>query len=215
MKKAMNKKMNEIDKLYEEAENCPKIKDCYCQKVKLFVPKPDQHFGRKNIKVLFISKQPGPETVRTGKISPDNDYPTAKRFKKMLEFAELKIPEVFCTNARICLPFCALFFEGHTKTQIKNCSEKWLKRLIKELSPKLIVSLGNEALYALKQTFQSKGLKKYKLGKNGPNSFICNLDGTDYEIYSLYHLATKATGTKSIDKQKKDWEKIKVILKNL
>jgi uracil-DNA glycosylase len=213
----MKKKISEIDKLYEDATKCKARKGCYSNgSMKIFVPKPDEGFGRKKVDILFINERPGPETRKSGKVSPCNDDPTAKRFRELLKPLRICKQKYFSTNACLCLPNkdCANNKAPSVK-QVRNCSEL-LKKQIEMLNPKLIVPLGNwgrKALcYCLEEQETLKELKKFRLGKHIRKK---HFKFDKFIVYPLYHTSLRTLGRRSEQKQKKDWEKIKVLLKNL
>lgn len=209
----MKNKAN-IHKIFKKASNCKKITDCYGRNIKIFVPRPDEGFGRKKVDILFINERPGPKTRETGLVSPCNDDPTAKRFRNLIE--PLKIPKkkYFSTNACLCLPNKdCVKNKAPSAKQVRNCSKQWLKKQIEILAPKLIVPLGNwgrKALcYCLEESETLEKLKKFRLRRDiGGDPFNFG----SFIVYPLYHTSPKTLGRRSEDDKKKDWKKIREIL---
>jgi DNA polymerase len=218
MKDSVKKKINNIDKLYKEAKKCPKRKLCYGNSsIEISVPSPAKEFGRNKVKILFINERPGLKgTTKSGEVNPNNDDPTAKLFRNLFEPLGICKKRIFSTNACLCIPT-----NDYTKNkspsakQVRNCSEL-LKKQIEILNPKLIVTLGNwgrKALgYCLKESETLKEMKKFRLGKDVRKK---HFKFDEFIVYPLYHTSPRTLGRRSEKEQKKDWGKIKVLLKNL
>lgn len=204
------KQDKEIVKLFKKVKKCRK-----CYPHELCVPLPDPKNGYKNVKVMFINERPG--RIGAGGsnyISFDNNDPSAKWFKYCFSLTNLSRKEIFTTNACLCYPKKEGYNDTTPKTQIiKNCQD-WLELQIEIMKPKLIVTLGNSALKAIKLRFKdqnSKELKRFKL-KNNIGTVVKT---TNPWIYPIYHTSLRARITRKNNQQKKDWEKIRTILKEL
>jgi len=195
--------------IFKEAKICKK---CYGT-TPLCVPLPDERNGGIGASILFINERPGRRGAgKSGRISFDNEDPTARFFKKLFLSVGISRKDIFITNAVLCYPL----IEWYTDTvpqrkQIKNCLF-FLERQIKIINPKLIVTLGVTALQAVKYLFSdSMQLKSFKL-RNNIGEVIT--DVTPF-IYPLYHTSLRARATRLGQKQRGDWQKIPVILKDI
>ncbi len=215
-----------IDQLFEKVKTCNKKNECYGHSIYLFVPKPSKEFGRKNVKILFINEKPGPRTMKSGEVSPNNLDETAKNFRQLLKQTGLRYKDIFSTNACLCLPFCsARISERPSKIQRENCTKNWMGKQIELLKPQLIVSLGEHALKALKYLSDKSdktALKYYYGGKKVSDckmkTVVGNLlqfgyNAKQYYVYPMYHTSPQVQIKKPL--QKKLWRKIPKILNDL
>ncbi len=210
------KSKTKIDKIFDEVQRCKNRKNCYgSDSIKIFVPTPAKEFGRKKVKILFVNERPGYKgTIKSGRVDPNNNDPTAKRFRMLFEQLNVCKQKIFSTNACLCYP-CENYTKNKTPSakQVKNCSE-WLKKQVNILAPKLIVTLGNwgrKALcYCLEKSETLNELKKFRLSANIGRDFKSD----KFVVYPLYHTSPRTLGRRNNEKQKKDWIKIKEILKN-
>jgi uracil-DNA glycosylase len=62
------------------------------------VPSFDKNNGNENAKYLFLLEAPGPMAVQSGKISFENDDPTAKNMKKQLNEAGIECGDIALWN---------------------------------------------------------------------------------------------------------------------
>ena len=196
-----------ITAIFKEARACKK---CYGS-TPLCVPLPDEKNGSIGAKILFINERPGRKgTGKSGRVSFDNEDPTANFFKELFLSISTSRRDIFITNAVLCYPLIEWWTDTPPqRKQIKNCLF-FLERQIKIVNPKLVVPLGVTALQAIKFLFpDSMQLKNFKL-KNNIGEVIT--DVTPF-IYPLYHTSSKAKATRPAQKQKEDWKKIPLILK--
>ena len=187
-------------------------KRCYGE-TSLCVPLPDEKNGGIGAKILFINERPGRRGAgKSGRISFDNEDPTARFFKELFLSIGISRKDIFITNAVLCYPLIEWWVDTPPqRKQIKNCLP-FLKRQIGIIHPKLIVTLGVTALQAIKFLFpNSMQLKNFKL-KNNIGEVIT--DVTPF-IYPLYHTSLRARATRPEQKQRKDWQKIPVILEDI
>ncbi|MEA1963776.1 MAG: uracil-DNA glycosylase family protein [Candidatus Aerophobetes bacterium] len=199
----------EIIAIFKEAKVCKK---CY-GKTHLCVPLPDEKNGGIGAKILFINERPGRRGAgKSGRISFDNEDPTARFFKELFLSISISRKDIFITNAVLCYPLFEWWVDTPPqRKQIKNCFP-FLKRQIRIIHPKLIVTLGVTALQAVKYLFpNSTQLKNFKL-KNDIGGVIT--DVTPF-VYLLYHTSSRARVTRPKQKQKEDWQKIPVILEDI
>ncbi|HEC64600.1 MAG TPA: hypothetical protein ENI23_04850 [bacterium] len=198
----------EIIAIFREARICKK---CYGT-TPLCVPLPDEKNGGIGASILFIYERPGRKGAgKSGQISFDNKDPTARFFKELFLSIGMSRKDIFITNAVLCYPL----MKGITDTspegkQIKNCLF-FLKRQMKIINPKLIVTLGVTALQAVQYLFSnSTQLKNFKL-KNDIRKVITDI--TPF-VYPLYHTSLKARATRPEQEQRGDWQEIPVILRD-
>lgn len=198
----------EIAAVFEEAKVCRR---CYGD-IPLCVPFPDEKNGGRGASILFINERPGKKgTGKSGRISFDNEDPSARFFKELFSTIGINRKDVFITNAVLCYPSAEWYVDTvpHRK-QIMNCLS-FLERQIKVVNPRLIVTLGLTALRAVKYLFpNSVQLKHFRLRDNIGEV----ITDVTLAIYPLYHTASKARATRPGQKQTEDWQKIPLILEN-
>jgi uracil-DNA glycosylase family 4 len=189
-----------------------------CQKINdnklVFIPKLDSKNGKGKIKIMFINERPGPKTKGTDRVSFDNNDPSAKLFKHLFEktFGLEYRQFIFITNAIIWVPDEEKSKNyPPTKKELRDeVNLKIIKDQIKNIKPKVIISLGNSALYSLKHIYKdSIQLKNYSLRKN-IGDFIKD---TSIPIYPVYHTSLLAQRTRKEIQQEKDWLKMKKEIK--
>lgn len=199
----------EIIAIFKEAKICKK---CYGT-TPLCVPLPDEKNGGIGASILFINERPGKKgTGKSGRISFDNEDPTAKFFRELFLSTGISRKDIFITNAVLCYPSIKWWTDTPPQgKQIKNCLF-FLERQIKIIKPKLIVTLGVTALQAVKYRFSdSRQLKIFKL-RNNIGDVITDVIPL---VYPLYHTSSKARATRPEQKQRGDWQKIPVILRDI
>jgi len=97
---------------------------------------PDEKNGSIGAKKLFINERPGRKgTGKSGRVSFDNEDPTANSFKELFLSISTSRRDIFITNAVLCYPL----IEWYTDTapqgkQIRNCLF-FLERQIKINQP--------------------------------------------------------------------------------
>jgi uracil-DNA glycosylase family 4 len=171
----------------------------------VFIPESDSKNSKGNIKIMFINERPGPKTKETDKVSFSNPDPTAKLFKYLFEktFGLKFRRHIFITNSIIWVP------EEEKSKNYKPTKKELrdnlpiLREQIKEIKPKLIISLGNSALYSLKHLYkgESKKLSRYTLKKNIGEE----IGDTPIPIYPIYHTSSLAQKTRKKAQQESDW----------
>ena len=198
----------EITAIFREAKVCRK---CYGD-ILLCVPFPDKKNGGRGASILFINERPGRKGAgKSGRISFENGDPTARFFKELFSTIDVSRKDIFITNAVLCYPSTEWYVDtAPQRKQIRSCLS-FLKRQIKIVDPKLIVTLGVTALQAVKYLFpDSVQLENFKL-RNNIGEVITDVTPA---IYPLYHTSSKARVTRSGQKQREDWQKIPLILEN-
>lgn len=203
--------MNEIASTFFD-----KYKDD-CKKAfgSVHIPKLDSKNGipGKNIMVMFVNERPG--RVGTGKsdlISYQNQDQTAYRFKRLFEkVLGISRKKIIITNACIFYPLRKNYRDRPLNKKEWDFSINNLKDQIKRINPKVIVPLGNTALYALKNVYlDSQQLKKFKLKTNIGKQIIDPMP-----LFPLYHTSSRAVTTRSEKRQEKDWLRLKRFINSL
>ena len=159
------KKMDEeIIAIFREAKSC---KRCHGD-IPLHVPLPDDKNGGVGAKILFLVERPGRiGTGKSGRISFENEDPTAEFFRELFFSIGVDRRDIFITNAVLCHPIIEQYKDTPASTkELKNCLY-FLEKQIKRVKPKLVVTLGTKPLQAIKYLFPYRSsLKKFKLKKN-------------------------------------------------
>lgn len=193
--------------IFAEAKSCQR---CY-GKTPLHVPLPDEKNGGVGAKILFLVERPGRVgTGKSGRVSFENEDPTAEFFRGLFFSIGIDRKDVFITNAVLCHPILAGYKDVPASTkEIKNCLY-FLETQIKTIKPKLIITLGTKPLQAMKYLYPHRIiLKKFQL-KNNIGEVIA--DELPF-IYPLYHTSLRARLTRPANKQREDWSKIPEIFK--
>ena len=198
-----------IKEIYDEAKKCHK---CYPGS-SIHVPTPDPNNGGIGAEIFFLFERPGRIGTKSNLVSFDNEDPTAKFAKKLLEIAGIDRRDIFIANAVFCHPLDDTYRDKPPKSvNIKNCST-YLRKLIDTVQPKLLVTMGNSALRAAKYLYpHCKELKKFELNKNNVGTVITE---NKPAIYPLYHTSWRARGTRKKNEQIEDWKQIPKILSNI
>ncbi len=76
--------------------------------------------------------------------------PTGNFFRELLGTVDLKTSDVIITNSVLCLPTARNGKYPVSSRQISMCST-WISRLITEVNPKVVLTLGGKALEAIKK----------------------------------------------------------------
>ncbi len=176
------------------------------------VPFPDEKNGGRGASILFINERPGRKGAgKSGRISFDNDGPTARFFKELFSTIDIGRTDIFITNAVLCYPSIEWYVDTvPQRKQIRSCLS-FLKRQTKIVDPKLIVTLGVTALQAVKFLLpDSVQLRNFELRSN-IGEVVTDVTPP---IYPLYHTSSKARTTRSAQKQREDWQKIPLVLEN-
>jgi len=180
---------------------------------RVHIPKPDIKNGipGKNILLMFINERPGRiGPGQTDSISFENPDPTAHRFRRLFGAFGISRKRIFITNACIYYPTHEKYRDKPPDKKEINFSKDILIDQIKRVKPKIIVTLGNTALYTLKKIYpRSLQLKNYQL-KNNIGKLISDNKPI---IYPLYHTSNRAERTRPEKKQRKDWGKLKTFIK--
>ena len=198
-----------IKEIYDEAKKCHK---CYPGS-SIHVPTPDPNNSGIEAEIFFLFERPGRiGTTKSNLVSFDNEDPTAKSAKKLLEIAGIDRRDIFIANAVFCHPCDDAYRDKPPNMgNIKNCST-YLRKLIDTVQPKLLITIGTSALKAAKYLYpHCTELKNFKL-KNNIGTVITENKPT---IYPLYHTSRLAQNTRKENEQIDDWKQIPKILSNI
>ena len=197
----------EILTIFREAKSCGR---CYGD-VPLHVPVPDEKNGGIGAKILFLVERPGRVgTGMSGKISFENEDPTARLFRDLFFGIGIDRKDIFITNAVMCHPITIGYKDTPAATkEIKNCLY-FLERQIRVIGPQLIVTLGTKPLKAIKYLYPHRTrLRGFELKQSMGEVITDELPF----IYPLYHTSRRARLTRPANKQRDDWSKIPEILR--
>lgn len=105
--------------------------------------------GNLNPKVFFVAEAPGRQGAdRTRR--PFSGDKSGANFQTLLDSIGLRREEIFITNAVLCSPRSETGANRKpTRKEINNCS-LFLKQTIELINPKIVATLGNVSLEALK-----------------------------------------------------------------
>jgi uracil-DNA glycosylase family 4 len=172
---------------------------------------PDEKNGGIGAQILFLVERPGRVgTGKSGKISFENEDPTAEFFRDLFSSIGIDRRNIFITNVVLCHPIIGGYKDTPASTkELKNCLY-FLERQIKTIRQKLIITLGTKPLQAIKYLYPHRTtLKKFEL-KNNIGEVIT--DELPF-IYPLYHTSLRARLNRTARQQREDWYKIPKILK--
>lgn len=201
-----------MKKIFDSAQDCRR---CYSNK-NIKVPYFELRNGSRNVKIMFINERPG--RVGPGEsdiVSQYNEDPSAKTFKHLLDYANIKDKDIFITNSCLCyLPNIPVNKQHPKIKELKNC-HYWLEKQIEITNPKLIVTIGRCALESLKRMKRFEKSKKLKAFNSLKENIGSVIDDTDIKIYPLYHTSKRGQISRKLEKQEKDWLKINKFIKKL
>jgi len=139
MKKEKLLKLEMLKKKYKNCKKCP-----LCDIRNKIV------FGRGAFKkrIAILGEAPGPTEDETG--DPFTGKSGKEVLDRLLRIAKLNRNDCFIFNSVLCFPGRNPEggFMKPTESQIAKCKPR-LKKVLKILKPKVIVAMGNIALYAL------------------------------------------------------------------
>lgn len=99
--------------------------------------------------VMFIGEAPGRKGADRTRIPFSGDQ-SGRNFEQFLASINLSRTDIFITSAALCNPRSSTGANRRPAAgEIRNCSD-YLRRTINLIDPKIIVTLGNAALGALK-----------------------------------------------------------------
>lgn len=174
------------------------------------IPRPDNQNGSEGAKVLFVNERPGRiGPGKSGRISFDNEDPTARWFRELCSITGLDRKEIFITNACLYYPDDPQYKDKPPTASELKCCAPILKDQILRIHPQIIVPLGNTALKALRYVFpDSRELRQFRLRHN----IGALITDTNPPIYPVYHTSARARVTRGKKEQEGDWRKIQTVL---
>ncbi|WP_157950834.1 uracil-DNA glycosylase [Peribacillus acanthi] len=182
--------------LISQAKNCP-----LCDAMKDKEAVIGYQNGNLNADIMFIAEAPGPHGANVSGIPLHGDI-TGNNFEKLLSTTNWTRSDVFITNAVLCCPTAE---NGNVRppnhSEVRNCSSH-LANIIDLVNPKIVVTLGQKALEALKI------IENHQL--------ILNKDVASYTkwnnrwLYPLYHPSPKVIHTRirNYEQQKIDFKQL-------
>ncbi len=150
--------------------------------------------------VLAIAEAPNFDDTfkpEKGYLSYDIDTdPTGNFFRELLESVGLTVQDVVITNSVLCLPLRKGDQYPVYAPQERNCSP-WIKRLINEVNPKIVVTVGRQALMATRR-IENHPLKKLK--DNTGKLY----DWYGRKLLPLYHTSKRGRANRKDALQRRD-----------
>jgi uracil-DNA glycosylase len=134
----------QFENLIQEAAHCIKC-PALCDRAAVL----SELNGSINARVMFIGEAPGRKGADRTRIPFSGDQ-SGKNFERFLESIGLKRSAIFITSAALCNPRSATGANRRpAAAEIRNCST-YLQRTIALVDPRVVVTLGNAALEAIK-----------------------------------------------------------------
>jgi DNA polymerase len=198
-----NKQEVAFENLVSEAKNCnlcPRM----CERTK-FLSKENRNI---NSKVIFIARAPGRFDADYIGVPLHGDK-TGDNFEELLEHIHWERKDVFITNAILCKP---RWEKGNndkpTQEEIGNCS-LFLKKTIDLVNPDVIVTLGEDALNALKHIEDHNVVLSQSVAQE--------LKWNNKILFPLYLMTDRNhnRGVRTMGQQKKDFKGLKRIVDSL
>ena len=190
-----------FDELISEAQHCQ-----LCPRLAHRTKVLSHGNGNPTARLMFIAEAPGRLGAEKTGIPLTCDQ-TGKNFDKLLKASGLIRDNVFITNAVICNP---LTIDGNndkpTISELENCSII-LRKTIRCVQPRIIVTLGRVALESLKIIKYHELVLKIDVGKMY-SWYKCKLT-------PLYHPSPRVLVHRSFNQQVIDYRKIIKYLKSL
>ena len=169
-----------------------------------------QDFGQKEIAEEFYQKQ------RSGQYSCATDIRLHKLFNEIFDINLTdESNSLFFTNMANCYRKNKTTGEIHSGW-LPGCANKYMSRLIKIITPKVIIVLGKaafEAMYCL-EDLSVKCENPIKTDKD-TFSVIMNReyylqgDGVNIRVFPVYHPGANSMRNRTAEQQLQDWVKIK------
>ena len=192
--------LSNFNEIVLEVKNCDKCKRMINKEGVL-----GTQCGSINIEILFIGEAPGRLGAEISKVPFSGDQ-TGKNFEELIKSINWSREKFFITNAVLCNPLKNNGDNDSPKDlEIKECSI-YLKQIIELIKPKLIVTLGGNALKGLNYIHKHN----IKLKENVAQPFNWN----GYTVFPLYHCSPKAINIwRSKELQLEDFRKLRDYVK--
>lgn len=153
--------------------------------------------------IMFIGEAPGKDGAGLTGLPFYRD-PSGKNFERLLASIGLDYDNVFVTNAVLCNPLEDGKNRTPTAVEQSNCSIH-LKKTIQLVRPKVIATLGAQALDALNRIEAHSFQLSRDVGKI--------YSWYDTKLVPLYHTSPRALSRRSMDRQRNDFKVLKQFVK--
>ncbi|HEY1031604.1 MAG TPA: uracil-DNA glycosylase family protein [Flavipsychrobacter sp.] len=197
--------MDELEKTFDDL--CYKVQKCtLCSRMKDSQRILNRSVGKLSADIMFIGEAPG-RLGADGSGIPFHGDKAGHNFEELLEYSGLNREDVYVTNAVLCNPKDE---NGNNatpnNTELSNCSN-FLKQQIELIQPKVIVTLGANALNGISAIERHNfSLKEYVRTANNWYGRI---------VIPLYHPGQRAMMSRSMANQRSDYKFIADYLKKL
>lgn len=166
--------------------------------------------GDLNADIMLIGEAPGKEEIKCKKPFCGAAGANLTEFLKVLDLAR---DEIFITNACKFRPTKTsakgtVSNRTTTRTEV-SAAQPFLYEEIEIIDPKIIVTLGNTALYAV------SGDPKLKIGDVHGKIIPVVIEGKTYSLFALYHPASIIYNRSLKDAYYRDLEKLKSEMRRL
>lgn len=149
--------------------------------------------------VLAIAEAPNFDDTfdpKKGYLSYDVDTdPTGNFFRELLHSVNLTVHDVIITNSVLCLPEARNGKYPVSSKQTTMCSA-WISRLIAEINPKVVLTLGGKALEAIKK------IERHRLTLSSGAGKLHRWNGR--HLLPLYHPSLLGRAKRPANMQKRD-----------
>lgn len=158
---------------------------------------------------LFVFEAPNYDDTfdhDKGYLTYDFDTDPTGRFTRKLIRDELQLDIKFfqVTNAVLCLPVKRDGKFVVQRPQLRECSSRLIEQ-IEVLRPKVVVPVGGKALAAMR-LIKDNGYERLKDAVARP------LKWGDLWLFPIYHTSILGRGSRTEDKQRNDWRKLRSFL---
>lgn len=192
--------MNEIalEEIYNRIRNGSEHKEFVCGA------------GNKNAEIMLVGEAPGREEIKSGKPFVGA---AGHNLTEFLDVLRLSRDRIFITNVCKFRPTKTsakgtVSNRTPTRAEVKE-AQPFLYAEIKAVDPKLIVTLGNTALYAV------SGNPRLKISGAHGKIIPVDIDGTEYKLFALYHPASIIYNRELKSVYYEDLEKLKRVSEEL
>lgn len=192
-------RINSFRKLSRQAAACTLCPRMACEKAVL-----GPGNGPIDADLMFIAEAPGRfGGARTG--IPFSGDRSGDNFEQLIAHVNLTRDDMFVTNAALCNPLTDGNNSRPTAREIQNCSS-FLKSTLELVRPRLVVTLGAVGLDGVNRLLGTR----FQLSK----VIARPQKAPDFTLLPLYHPSPRVMNTiRSLQKQKKDFQKVISLLK--
>lgn len=197
--------MSELEKSFDDL--CIKVHNCtLCDRMKNSARVLNRSVGNLQAKIMFIGEAPGRLGADESGI-PFHGDKAGHNFEELLEYANISRQDTYVTNSVLCNPKDDKGNNSPPNThEISNCST-FLIEQIRLINPKIIVTLGGNALQATNNIQKHN----YTLRENvrTANRWY------DRILIPLYHPGQRAMMSRSMGNQRSDYKFVADYLKKI